>query len=168
MTAEQSRTEPIDAAPNPRPPRGGLVAAVVLVIGSLILTVVVGGALWLSGSWNGPSTSDPADSVDDFLTALLDDRDAEAAAGYTCASQSGDLGAALDVFDALPPATGSDGLTDFTWQDVTVVSEHDDIALVTAQVGLAVTGDTDTWTFAVVTGDPDNAWRVCGVDISAD
>lgn len=149
------------------PPRTTLVIAIVLVIATVFVGAVVGGVMWLSGNWSGPSDSDPAESVDGFLTALLNDRDAQAAAGFTCASGAGDLSQALDLLDGLPKPGEGGGMANFSWEPPVVESRKPALAVVTAEVVLDITGDSATWTFALVTGDPDDAWRVCGIDTGA-
>jgi hypothetical protein len=151
-------------SPAPRPGRTAIVLAVVLTVTAGFLAAVVFGAVWLSSQWAGPSSDDPTESVDGFLTALFTDRDAEAATGYLCSSMRGDLNPALDLLDSLPESGGNDDMTAFSWDDVTEVTRDDGVAVVTADVTLDITGDTATWTFAVVTGDPDDTWRVCGVE----
>lgn len=157
-TAAEPSPTGTTAATATAPPksRARLVAAVILTVAALFGGAVVAGGLWLTGHWDGPSTDDPAESVDGFLTALFTEHDAEAANTYTCASQSGDLGQIVGKLDAAAAAQ-------FTWAKVGIVSREGGNAVVTAKITHVPTGDTATWTFALATGDPDDAWRVCGV-----
>lgn len=147
-----------DDKPAPRS-RTGVILAVTLAALTLFVAAVLGGGAWLAGKWE-PHAS-PEESVEGFLDALLEARDAETAAGFTCASQSGSLNEALELLDALPDAAAAQ----FSWSSVTQIGNDGSTAVVTADVTLEATGDTDTWTFAVVTGDPDDTWRVCGFDM---
>ncbi|ADD40770.1 hypothetical protein [Stackebrandtia nassauensis] len=145
-----------DENTNP-PARTKLVAATILAVAALFGGAVVFGGLWLTGQWDGPSADDPAESVDGFLTALFTEHDAKDAASYTCASQSGDLGKVVDELDDAAAAA------QFSWSKVTTVETDGSSAVVTAKVTHDVSGESAVWTFALVTGDPDDAWRVCGV-----
>lgn len=148
---EPEPTEP------PAPPRTKAVAAGILAVAALFGAAVVFGGLWLSGQWDGPSTDDPAESVDGFLTALFADHDAADAGSYTCASQGGDLGEIVEELDA------AGGEAQLTWSKVTTVEQEGDTAVVTAKITHEPSQTSATWTFALVTGDPDESWRVCGV-----
>ncbi|MGH8794455.1 MAG: hypothetical protein ACRDXX_17630 [Stackebrandtia sp.] len=156
--AEESEERP--DKPTPRPRSGLMLAGVVAVIVGFA-AAIVGGGVWLTGQWT-PGSS-PAEQVDGFLNALLVERDAVEAASYTCKSQSGSLNDALDLMDGLPE---SDEIAEpFTWANVEEEANDGETALVTAEVTLEITAETATWTFAVVTGDPDDTWRVCGFDM---
>lgn len=161
-TTPESDAEPAGPAAEPdtepeSPPRTKMVAAVILAVAALFGGAVVFGGLWLTGQWDGPSVDDPAESVDGFLTALFTDQDAKDAASYTCASQSGDLGQIVAELDNAEDAAR------FSWAKVRTVEQDGDAAVVTAKVTHELSGASATWTFALVTGDPDDAWRVCGV-----
>lgn len=157
--------EPTPDVPDPAAPRQrtGLVVAALVIVSTGFLAAVILGGLWLSGSWSS-GRSTPTESVDGFLTALLVDRDSRAAASYMCQSLTGDLTEAMDLMDALPESNGLEAdLITFTWDNVTERSRDGELAVVTADVTLELTGETDQWSFALVTGDPDDTWRVCGV-----
>ncbi|MGH8879311.1 MAG: hypothetical protein ACRD0P_18540 [Stackebrandtia sp.] len=154
---ELDHTDAEPAETDARPPRTRLLAAGVLSAATLFGAAVVFGGLWLTGQWDGPSADDPAESVDGFLTSLLTEHDAKDAASYTCASQSGDLGEVVDQLDNAEQAA------QFSWSKITTVEEAGSNAVVTAKITHDLTGDSATWTFALVTGDPDAAWRVCGI-----
>lgn len=161
MPSEDDTPENPDRLP-PRPRTGLVVAALAAVATGFLAAAVLGGT-WLAGQWNSGRSS-PTESVDGFLTALLVDRDSQDAASFTCQSLTGDLTEALDLLDALPEAGGLEADTvRFTWDNVTERSRSDGTAVVTADVTLELTGETDQWSFALVTGDPDDTWRVCGV-----
>src|SRR5699024_6893377 len=120
----------------------------------LVVAIAASAVLWFAGAWSGPSRNDPTASVDGFLTALLEDHDGEEAASYMCQSLSGDVSQGLDVGDAAAEAKNS-GLAAFSWENLTVSSRAGDSALVSADVTLEAAGTTQTWSFAMVTGDPD-------------
>ncbi|GAA4916691.1 hypothetical protein LX16_4013 [Stackebrandtia albiflava] len=146
------------------PPRGTLIAAALLSAVAVFVAAVVLGVMWLAGAWEGTGRESPVESVDGFLTALLVDRDPQAAASYTCKSLTGDLTEALRLLESLPEAgTPEAAATGFTWTTPDEISNTDDTAIVTADVTLELTGESERWSFAVVTGDPDQTWRVCGV-----
>ncbi|CAM3195757.1 hypothetical protein [Stackebrandtia soli] len=140
-------------------PRTGLMIAALASIAAVFITAVVVGGMWLTGQWS--SRDDPESSVDGFLQALLVDHDADDSASYMCQSMSHTLVEVLDILKV-----GADGgpAPNFTWDGVTEVARDGATAIVTADVTLDITATTTTWTFAVVTGDPDDTWRVCGVD----
>lgn len=146
-----------------RRPHTKLVVAAVVTVAMGFIAAVALGAMWLTGQWNNGRSS-PTESVDGFLTALLADRDSQSAASFTCQSLTGDLTEALDLLDALPEA-GSPGaqMTAFSWDNIVEHSRDAGSAIVTADVTLDLTGETEQWSFALVTGDPDDTWRVCGV-----
>lgn len=149
------------------PRRTPIILTGILSAVTVFIAAAIGGVMWLQGQWTGPSSSDPKTTVDDFLTALLTDHDRKEAAKYTCSSLANDFDGALDIVDALE-ANGRTGKpATFSWDDVKQSSSTDAGAIVTADVSLDLTGESTTWTFAMVTGDPDDAWRVCSVDTGA-
>ncbi|HZE42090.1 MAG TPA: hypothetical protein VE172_25115 [Stackebrandtia sp.] len=164
LDAETPADDVESAAETPakRPPRFGLISAVVLTAASVFGAAAVLGGLWLSGSWDGPSDDDPAESVDGFLTALLKDHDAKDAQSYLCQTLSGDLSGVLQEIDSM--GKQDNGAVEFSWSHLKVAGKSAGSAVVTADVSVNVTAETATWTFALVTGDPDDAWRVCGVE----
>ncbi|HIW62821.1 MAG TPA: hypothetical protein H9881_10225 [Candidatus Stackebrandtia excrementipullorum] len=163
-------SEHSSVAPEPDAPRSrtGLVIIALTVIATGFLGAMVIGGTWLVGQWDSGRSS-PTESVDGFLTALLVDRDSQDAASFTCQSLTGDLTEAMNLLDSLPPAGSPEAaLVGFTWDNVTELSRSDDTAVVTADVTLDITGETARWNFALVTGDPDDTWRVCGVVTGGD
>ena len=154
------------AAPQRRPRSAAGVALLISVVG-VVVAVIVGTVVWLGGVWSGPSRSDPAESVDGFLTALLTDYDTDEAATYMCQSLSGDVNQGLDVGEAAAEADEA-GIATFTWDTPTVSRHGEDSALVSVDVTVDPAAVTQTWSFAMVTGDPDPAWRVCGITIDED
>lgn len=104
---------------------------------------------------NVPEVSDtPERSVEQFLTALLDDHDAETAREWLCENKADrDLSEAADDLAAINEQTGVD------WSNVTETARSVGKATVTAE--LSTGGDAITWTFTLVAEDSDPQWQVC-------
>ncbi|WP_100447557.1 hypothetical protein [Glycomyces xiaoerkulensis] len=98
----------------------------------------------------------PERSVEEFLTALLDDRDSAAASEWLCSAKADrDLNGAVE---ALAEAGGGAGID---WSNVTEVDRSVGEATVTADLTTGG-GDTTTWTFILVAEDSSPQWLVCG------
>ncbi|GAB3234722.1 hypothetical protein GCM10027447_32030 [Glycomyces halotolerans] len=100
----------------------------------------------------------PERTVEEFLTALLEDRDAASAADWLCEEKADrDLTAATG---ALAEANAQVGLE---WSAVTETSRSVGGATVTAEL-TTTGGDTAIWTFTLVAEDSDPQWLVCDID----
>lgn len=103
----------------------------------------------------------PERTVDAFLEALLDDRDAEAASAWLCADKSDrDLGGAI--------AGLSEDPNGFEWGEVTETERSVGAATVTAEIRVGSDGDEarsapTTWVFSLVAEGGDPQWLICGV-----
>lgn len=123
---------------------------IALVLGALRLFVDVGDV-----------TDTPEHTVDAFLGALLDQRDAEAAATWLCADKADrDLSAAVAALSFI------DGPGDFKWGAVEETGRSVGAATVTAEIRV---GDDDTyaapttWAFSLVAEEGDPQWLICGI-----
>lgn len=99
----------------------------------------------------------PERTVEEFLAALLDERDAEAAAAWLCSERSDrDLTAATE---ALAEAGVEYGLE---WSAVTETERTVGQATVTAE--LRTDSAAATWTFTLVAEEGHPQWLVCDID----
>jgi hypothetical protein len=102
----------------------------------------------------------PERTVDAFLAALLDQRDADAAASWLCEDKADrDLSAAV--------AALSYGPGEFRWGEVTETGRSVGAATVTADIRVGDGGDAfsspTTWEFALVAEEGEPQWLICGI-----
>ncbi len=105
----------------------------------------------------------PERTVDAFLQALLDQRDAEAAATWLCEDKSD-----RDLSEAVAALSFIDGPGEFKWGEVTETGRSVGAATVTA--GIRIGGGHDdtfssptTWVFSLVAEEGDPQWLICGI-----
>jgi hypothetical protein len=125
---------------------------IALVLGAMRLFVDVGDV-----------TDTPERTVDAFLEALLDQRDAEAAATWLCADK-----ADSDLSEAVAALSFLDGPGDFRWGEVEETGRSVGAATVTAEI--RVGGGHDgafshpaTWEFSLVAEEGEPQWLICGI-----
>lgn len=132
----------------------GAIAAfcVALVAGAMRLYVDVGDV-----------TDTPERTVDAFLEALLDQRDAQAAAAWLCADK-----ADRDLSEAVAALSYIDGPGDFKWGEIDETGRSVGAATVTAEIRVGG-GDDDsfsaptTWVFSLVAEEGEPQWLICGI-----
>ncbi|MDA1362891.1 hypothetical protein O1R50_24960 [Glycomyces luteolus] len=107
-------------------------------------------------------TDTPVHTVDAFLEALLDHRDAEAAAAWLCADKADrDLGEAVAALSDTEDGTG-----EFAWDEVTETGRSVGAATVAAEIRIGEGGafsDPATWVFSLVAEEGDPQWLICGI-----
>jgi hypothetical protein len=105
-------------------------------------------------------TDTPVHTVDAFLEALLDQRDAEAAAAWLCADKADrDLSAAVAAL-----ADGGSG--EFAWDEVTETGRSVGAATVAAEIRIGEGGafsEPATWVFSLVAEEGEPQWLICGI-----
>lgn len=123
-----------------------------LVLGAMRLFVDVGDV-----------TDTPERTVDAFLEALLDERDAEAAAAWLCADK-----ADRDLSEAVAALSYIDGPGDFRWGEVEETGRS--VGAATVEAGIRVGGGHDgtysaptTWVFSLVAEEGEPQWLICGI-----
>jgi hypothetical protein len=104
----------------------------------------------------------PERTVDAFLEALLDQRDAAAAAAWLCADKSD-----RDLSEAVAALSYIDGPGDFEWGEVTETGRSVGAATVTADIRVGE-GDSPfssptTWEFSLVAEQGEPQWLICGI-----
>lgn len=124
---------------------------VALVLGALRLFVDVGDV-----------TDTPERTVDAFLEALLDQRDADAAATWLCADK-----ADRDLSEAVAALSFTDGPGEFEWGAVEETGRSVGAATVTAEIrvggGDGALSAPTTWAFSLVAEEGEPQWLICGI-----
>lgn len=123
---------------------------VALVFGAMRLFVDVGDV-----------SDSPEHTVDAFLAALLDQRDAEAAAAWLCADK-----ADRDLSEAVAALSFNDGPGEFAWGEVEETSRSVGAATVTAEIrigGDGVYSAPAAWEFSLVAEEGEPQWLICGI-----
>jgi hypothetical protein len=105
----------------------------------------------------------PERTVDAFLEALLDQRDAEAAATWLCADK-----ADRDLSEAVAALSFIDGPGDFEWGAVEETGRSVGAATVTAEIRIGgghdgAFSDPATWEFSLVAEEGEPQWLICGI-----
>ncbi|MEU5154337.1 hypothetical protein [Glycomyces sp. NPDC021274] len=104
----------------------------------------------------------PERTVDAFLGALLDQRDAAAAATWLCADK-----ADRDLSEAVTALSFIDGPGDFAWGAVEETGRSVGAATVTAEIRVGgndgAYSDPATWEFALVAEEGEPQWLICGI-----
>ncbi|GLZ80379.1 hypothetical protein Afil01_51860 [Actinorhabdospora filicis] len=139
-------------------PKGGVYAILAALLAFCALAAVGGYLLIDNLADRGPAS--PKDAVDGFLTALLADRDPQAARRYVCPDiRDSDFTANLEAITAEEQKTGEK--IAITWDKVLTTGERGGNATVTADVSSATSAGTEasTWTFTVIKAP---RWYVCG------
>lgn len=106
-------------------------------------------------------TDTPERTVDAFLEALLDQRDAEAAAAWLCADK-----ADRDLSKAVAALSYTDGPGEFKWSKVTETGRSVGAATVAADIHVGDGGafaEPTTWEFALVAEEGEPQWLICGI-----
>lgn len=108
-------------------------------------------------------TDTPERTVDAFLEALLDQRDAAAAAEWLCADK-----ADRDLGEAVARMSFIDGPGSFAWGEVAETDRSVGAATVAAEIRVGG-GDDDTfsapttWVFSLVAEEGEPQWLICGI-----
>jgi hypothetical protein len=106
-------------------------------------------------------TDTPEHTVDAFLEALLDQRDAEAAAAWLCADK-----ADSDLSEAVAALSFTDGPGEFKWSAVTETGRSVGAATVEADIHIGDGGafaEPTTWEFSLVAEEGEPQWLICGI-----
>jgi len=106
-------------------------------------------------------TDTPVHTVDAFLAALLEDRDAEAAAAWLCADK-----ADRDLSEAVAALSYTDRTGEFAWDDVTETGRSVGAATVAAEIRIGEGGafsEPATWEFSLVAEEGEPQWLICGI-----
>lgn len=108
-------------------------------------------------------TDTPERTVDAFLEALLDQRDAGAAAEWLCADK-----ADRDLGEAVARMSFLDGSGTFAWGEVTETGRSVGAATVTAEIRTRgghddALSDPTTWVFSLVAEEGEPQWLICGI-----
>lgn len=111
----------------------------------------------------GEIADSPERTVDAFLEALLDQRDAEAAAAWLCADKSD-----RDLSEAVAALSYIDGPGDFHWGEIAETGRSVGAATVTADIRVGDGGDgafssPTTWVFSLVAEKGEPQWLICGI-----
>lgn len=100
----------------------------------------------------------PEHSVEEFLTALLDDNDAAAAREWMCEDK-----ADRDLSEATAELATINERAGVAWANVTETDRSVGRATVTAELS---TGDEAvTWTFTLIAENSDPQWQVCDMAV---
>ncbi|SDD92868.1 hypothetical protein [Glycomyces harbinensis] len=143
-----------------RPGRGWALltaAAAVLFCVALVL-----GAMRLYTDVNDV-TDTPERTVDAFLEALLDQRDASAASQWLCSDK-----ADRDLSEAVSALSSLDGEGRFEWGEVAETGRSVAAATVTAEIRIGgghddTLSDPTTWVFSLVAEEGEPQWLICGI-----
>lgn len=136
----------------PKPMTIAIVAAAVAFSAVVIITAT----RFIAGVDDIDDT--PAQSVDGFLTALFNDRDAEAMNSWLCEEkQDRDFDEVVNGLSQQLNDSSSD-VSFSTPQEVTR-----DVGSATVTTELEVDGEAATWTFTLVAEDSTPQWVVCGI-----
>ena len=108
-------------------------------------------------------TDTPERTVDAFLEALLDQRDAEAAAAWLCADK-----ADRDLSEAVAALSFIDGPGEFDWGEVAETGRSVGAATVSADIRIGGGDDGSfsaptTWVFSLVAEEGEPQWLICGI-----
>lgn len=106
-------------------------------------------------------TDTPVRTVDAFLEALLDQRDAEAAAAWLCADK-----ADSDLSEAVAALSDTGGPGEFKWSEVTETGRSVGAATVAADIHVGDDGafaEPTTWEFSLVAEEGEPQWLICGI-----
>jgi len=109
----------------------------------------------------GDVTDSPEHTVDAFLAALLDQRDATAAADWLCAEK-----ADRDLGEAVAQMSFTDGPGEFAWGEVNETHRSVGAATVSAEIrvgGDDAFSDPTTWVFSLVAEEGEPQWLICGI-----
>ncbi|MEU6858130.1 hypothetical protein AB0B28_04530 [Glycomyces sp. NPDC046736] len=143
--------------PEPASRRGGRGWTVLIVAAAIAFCValVLGATRLFVEVTDSPDS--PADTVDAFLEALLDQRDASAAAAWLCAEK-----ADRDLSEAV--AAIADDAEDLEWGAITETGRSVGAATVTADISVSGSDAAPaTWEFALVAEPGQPQWLICGI-----
>ncbi|WP_026925324.1 hypothetical protein [Glycomyces arizonensis] len=119
---------------------------------------VVGTNLFAGAAGVAEVSDTPEHSVEEFLRALLDEHDAEAARGWLCEDKADrDLSEATADLAAINEKTGVD------WSNVTETGRS--VGEATVAADLSTGGRDITWTFTLVAEDSHPQWQVCDMAV---
>ncbi|MEU5875350.1 hypothetical protein AB0A73_27775 [Glycomyces sp. NPDC047369] len=157
------RQEPAPRTAGPPGPAHGdqssLLWTVVTAVAAVLFcaALVFGATRLFIGDASGGVTDTPEHTVSAFLGALLDDRDAEAAAAWLCTDKADrDLGSAVAAM-----ADAAD--RGFEWGEVAETGRTVGAATVTAEIGIDGGASPATWAFTLVAEEGDPQWLICGI-----
>ncbi|GAA2300764.1 hypothetical protein GCM10009853_066470 [Glycomyces scopariae] len=164
--AQVPRQEPAPrrtVPPHPRPGSSGdrsslLWTVVTAVAAVLFCAALVFGAtrLFLGGDTAAEVTDSPERTVSAFLGALLDERDAEAAATWLCTDK-----ADRDLSTVVAAMAAADG--GLAWSGVAETGRSVGAAAVTAEIAMDGGASPATWEFTLVAEEGDPQWLICGI-----
>ncbi|MCC3764570.1 hypothetical protein K3N28_16030 [Glycomyces sp. TRM65418] len=110
----------------------------------------------------GEVADSPERTVDAFLEALLDQRDADAAAAWLCEDKSD-----RDLSEAVAALSYIDDAGEFRWGDVAETGRSVGAATVTADIRVGSGDDTfsspTTWEFSLVAEQGEPQWLICSI-----
>ncbi|GIG85176.1 hypothetical protein Pen02_01120 [Plantactinospora endophytica] len=155
---------PATGAVAPSKKRRGLVIASVALVGVLLLCVVggVSAFLVLRGAERGAGATDPVVAVDEFLTAVYTERDADRATGLVCpAARDGEQIAAK--IQEVADSAGRYDTARFRWTTPKVDEQDKERALVSTRLTMTTADERSVdqqLAFVVVA---DSGWWVCDV-----
>lgn len=137
--------------------RGAVGPLLAFVIASVVLALAAGG-LYLYRQRTAPDQGTPITSVHHFLTAVLVDRDADAAGRVVCKGWTGETG-----MTAMEGAVDPD-VVRVTWDIPVVVRESEEGVQIQVRLRFRYADDVAPsgehyWVFDVV---DQGGWRICG------
>ncbi|WP_112134218.1 hypothetical protein [Glycomyces dulcitolivorans] len=148
-------------APREGGDRSGLLWAVVTAAAAVLFcAALVFGAtrLFIGDTAAEGVTDSPERTVSAFLGALLDDRDAEAAATWLCTDK-----ADRDLSEAVAAMSAAEGDRGFEWGEVAETGRSVGGATVEAQIGIDGGASPATWEFTLVAEEGEPQWLICGI-----
>lgn len=150
-----------DAAPRRR--RGALIASITLA--ALLVVCTAGGViafLTLRAAEQGEGAEEPTAAVDEFLTAVYQDRDATKASNLVCLAARDDSKIAAKVAEVEAYAADYERPY-FRWTPPTVDDQAEDRATVTTTVTMTTADEKTAELPLRLTVVEKKGWRVCEV-----
>ncbi|RRR96388.1 hypothetical protein [Glycomyces terrestris] len=162
--AQVPRQEPALRRPAPSDPPpardSGLLWSVVTAAAAVLFcaALVFGATRLFVGGTAADVTDTPERTVSAFLGALLDERDADAAAAWLCTDK-----ADRDLSEAVAAMSAAEGDRGFEWGEVTETGRSVGAATVTAEIGIEGGASPATWEFTLVAEEGEPQWLICGI-----
>ncbi|GAA1676557.1 hypothetical protein GCM10009830_24060 [Glycomyces endophyticus] len=149
-----------DAGPGRRGDRSGLLWTAVTAAAAVLFcaALVFGATRLFIGDTAGDVTDSPERTVAAFLGALLDERDADAAAAWLCTDK-----ADRDLSEAVAAMSAAEGGRGFEWAEVAETGRSVGAATVTAEIGIDGSASPATWEFTLVAEEGAPQWLICGI-----
>ncbi len=163
-TTPQRDTELLTPVESPQPPRRRRPLVVAAIVAAIALVLCGGGGvaafLLVRNAQTGDGAADPATAVDQFMNAVYNQQDAEAAADLVCAEARDDKQIAAKVNEVKGYAQTYSSPR-FRWDPPAVSNQKDETATVAVRLSMT-TGDEKTaeqeLTFTVI---KKTGWWVC-------